>query len=123
MQWKKSDKEERGIDQRHHLTPLSPVRVSLTLVLRNQWRAGQGDNSLTGRGPRVRGASIPSAAPSQLCTAGYVELPQQCTVRCIELQQARAASEGEYESAAAPCCKLPPVQKYKLQAATNTFQL
>ena len=36
--------------------------------------------------------------------------------------QARAASDGEYESAAAVCWRVP-VQKYKLQAATETFLL
>ena len=114
MQWKKLDKEGRGIDQRRHLTsPPSPVSVRLTLE-ESAERLARWCFAVTTHRPGSQSTRCkhPLCSSLQLCSSALHRA----------LQQARAASDGEYESAAAVCWRVP-VQKYKLQAATDTFLL
>ena len=96
-------------------------------MLGNQQRAGQGGNGLcfavTDHSPagvseyEVQAAHL-QLPPTLHCQLHYVAAAAVHSALHRALQ-ARAASDGEYESAAAQV----PVQKYKLQAATNTFQI
>lgn len=128
MQWKKSDKEGRGIDQRHHLTsPPSTVRSWFNFSVgqpaessaRWQWVVLCRRHSPAGVSEYEVQAHL-QLPPTVHCQLHYVAAAVHSALH--RALQARAASDGEYESAAAPCW-IVPVQKYKLQAATNTFQL
>ena len=122
MQWKKSDKEERGIDQRRHLLLDHQSQFNVKM-LRNQ--GGRELSKLTTHS--LAGVSeyrMEASAALQLCTAGcYVVQQFQCTVFCIEgccrLVQPQIWRVRECSSALLG--RTSPVQKYKLQAATNTF--
>ena len=124
MQWKKLDKEGRGIDQRRHLTsPPSPVSVRLTLE-ESAERLARWCFAVTTHRPGSQSTRCKPICSSslQLCTISYIVLQQQhrrvfCSGCCRPVQPQMESTRVQQRFAGEfPCkstsCKLPLILFY-----------
>ena len=103
MQWKKSDKEGRGIDQLVTSPIPSPVNFKSQLCQAARRRVEGGE-------PPPRSKSTRCSKPSRSSAARAVP-----RLELVQGLQSAAASEGEYEP------EFPRLQKYKLAASCQPY--